>query len=246
MKNLLIALYALCVVGVSHAQDSAIDADAEQKIRSSLAVLLPGLRPDSIRPTPLAGFYEVAFGMRLVYVTADGRFLLQGKLVDLETRTEITNERLAELKTAAMAGVGEDNMVIYGPQDAKHTVTVFTDIDCGFCRKLHSEMNQYVDNGIRVRYLFYPRAGIGSESYDKAVSVWCADDRRTAMDAAKAGQAVPAKVCANPVADHHALGQAMRIQGTPALLLEDGEMLPGYVPAAQLRQALEQRAAGGG
>ena len=183
--------------------------------------------------------------MRLVYLTADGRFLVQGKLVDLETRTEITEERLSELKLAALSEVSEEQMVIYGPQDAKHTVTVFTDIDCGFCRKLHSEMNQYGDNGIRIRYLFYPRAGVGSESYDKAVSVWCADDRHSAMDQAKAGASIDKKVCPNPVADHHALGQAMRIQGTPALLLDDGEMLPGYVPAKKLRQALDQRDAAG-
>ncbi len=243
-NKLAIALCALLTIGAAHAAD--VDAGTEEKIRSSLAVLLPGLRPDTIRATPVDNLYEVAFGMRLVYLTGDGRFLLQGKLIDLETRTEITERRMSELKVAAMSEVGEDQMVVFGPSDAKHTITVFTDIDCGFCRKLHSEMDQYGENGIRIRYLFYPRAGIGTESYDKAVSVWCADDRHAAMDQAKAGASIAKKVCPNPVADHHALGQAMRIQGTPALVLEDGEMLPGYVPAKKLRQALDQRAAAGG
>lgn len=229
----------------AQAQDAAADAGAEEKIRNSLAVLLPGLRPDTIRPTPLDGLYEVAFGMRLVYVTADGRFLLQGKLIDLETRTEITEKRLSELKLAAMSSIKEDQMIVYGPDDPRHTVTVFTDIDCGFCRKLHAEMDDYADAGIRIRYLFYPRAGIGSESYEKAVSVWCADNQQSAMDTAKGGGSVPGKNCANPVAEHHALGQAMRIQGTPALVLDDGETLPGYVPAKKLRQLLDQRAARG-
>jgi thiol:disulfide interchange protein DsbC len=243
-NKLAIALCVILAVGAVHADE--VDAETQQKIRNSLAVLLPGLRPDTIRATPVDNLYEVAFGMRLVYLTGDGRFLLQGKLIDLETRSEITEARLSELKLAAISKVGEDQMVIFGPDDAKHTVTVFTDIDCGFCRRLHSEMDQYNKNGIRIRYLFYPRAGIGSESYDKAVSVWCADDRQAAMNEAKAGKDLPKKTCENPVAQHHALGQAMRIQGTPALLLEGGEMLPGYVPAEKLRQALDQRTADGG
>jgi len=242
-KKILLALCAMFALTTALADE--IDAGVEQGIRNSLAVLLPNLRPDSVRPTPVANLYEVAFGMRLVYVTGDGRFLLQGKIIDLETRSEITDERLAELKVATMAQVGEDSMVVYGPADAEHTVTVFTDIDCGFCRKMHSEMAKYTANGIKIRYLFYPRAGIGSESYAKAVSVWCADDRKKAMDIAKAGGSLPAKTCENPVAEHHALGQAMRIQGTPALVLDDGDMLPGYVPADKLRQMLDKRAGDG-
>jgi thiol:disulfide interchange protein DsbC len=239
MRNKLLLI--LCLLLPAAVLAAEVDSATADKIRSSLKVLLPGLEPDEIRATPVDKLYEVTFGTRLVYLTADGRFLFQGKLIDLETRTEITEQRLSELKLAALAEVGEDQMVIYGPQDAKHTVTVFTDIDCGFCRKLHAEMGQYNDQGIRIRYLFYPRAGIGSESYDKAVSVWCADDRHAAMDQAKAGKEVPRKTCDNPVAAHHALGQAMRVQGTPALVLDDGEMLPGYVPADRLRRALDMR-----
>ena len=163
-----------------------------------------------------------------------------------DTRTEITENRLSELKVAALAAVGEDQMIIYGPEDAKDTVTVFTDIDCGFCRKLHSEMAKYNDEGIRIRYLFYPRAGIGSESYNKAVSVWCAEDRKAAMDKAKAGGEVERKTCENPVEAHYELGQTMRLSGTPALILEDGEMVPGFVPPDKLRKALDQRRAKSG
>jgi thiol:disulfide interchange protein DsbC len=240
MKALLFALVFLLLAAAAQAQ---VEPATQEKIRSSLAVLLPGLSPDAILSTPIEGLYEVTFGTRIVYITADGRYLIQGKVVDLETRTEITEQRLSKLKQAALAEIGEDRMVIYGPDDPRHTITVFTDIDCGFCRKLHSEMNTYNEQGIQIRYLFYPRAGIGSESYDKAVSVWCADDRKTAMDTAKAGKAIPARKCENPVAEHHALGQAMRIQGTPALVLDDGEILPGYVPADKLRRALDQRRA---
>lgn len=234
-------LLILCLLLPAAVPAAEVDSANADKIRGSLKVLLPDLEPDEIRATPVDNLYEVTFGTRLVYITADGRFLFQGKLIDLETRTGITEQRLSELKLAALAEVGEDQMVIYGPEDAKYTITVFTDIDCGFCRKLHAEMAKYNEEGIRIRYLFYPRAGIGSGSYDKAVSVWCADDRHAAMDQAKAGKEVPRKTCDNPVAAHHALGQAMSVQGTPALVLDDGEMLPGYVPPDRLRRALDMR-----
>jgi len=239
--------FALCsLLLASSAQAQEVSQDIQDQIRNSLKILLPGIQPDEIRSTPLDNLYEVTFGGRLVYLTADGRYLIQGKMIDLETRTEITEERLSELKMAALAKVSEDQMVIYGPKDAKDTVTVFTDIDCGFCRKLHSEMARYNEAGIRIRYLFYPRAGIGSDSYDKAVSVWCADDRKAAMDKSKAGQEIPARSCENPVDEHYALGQTMRVTGTPALLLEGGEMVPGYVPANKLRKALDARRAQSG
>lgn len=244
MKILAFALCSLLLAGSAQAQE--VSQEIQDQIRNSLKILLPGILPDEIRATPLDNLYEVTFGGRLVYLTADGRYLVQGKMIDLETRTEITEDRLSELKSAALAKVGEDRMIIYGPEDAKDTVTVFTDIDCGFCRKLHGEMARYNEEKIRVRYLFYPRAGIGSDSYKKAVSVWCADDRRAAMDKAKAGKDVPVKTCDNPVQEHYELGQTMRISGTPALLLEDGEMIPGYVPAHKLRRALDERRAQAG
>ncbi|MGB5253135.1 MAG: DsbC family protein [Sedimenticolaceae bacterium] len=233
-------LFVCALLLIAPAQ-AAVDQAIADKITASLKVLLPDLQVDDIRTTPIQNLYEVSFGMRVVYVTGDGRFLVQGNVIDLETRTEITAGRQSALKLAALQEVGEDQMVIFGPEDAEHTVTVFTDIDCGFCRRLHSEMAGYNEKGIRIRYLFYPRAGIGSESYNKAVSVWCADDRKAAMNQAKAGQPVAPKTCDNPVDEHYALGQTMRLQGTPALVLESGETVPGYVPPDKLREALDQR-----
>lgn len=244
MKIFAFVLCSLFLAGNAFAEQ--VDKETQDKIRNSLSVLLPGLQADDIRLSPLDNVYEVTFGGRLVYLTGDGRFLIQGKIIDLETRTEITEERLSELKMAALSEIGEEQMVIYGPDDAKDTVTVFTDIDCGYCRKLHSEMARYNEEGIRIRYLFYPRAGVGSDSYNKAVSVWCADDRKVAMDKAKAGGDVDSKTCDNPVETHYELGQTMRISGTPALLLEGGELVPGYVPAHKLRKALDERRAQSG
>ncbi len=241
IKNFLAVTCALMIA--STAAWAEVDKAVEKRIRNSLQTLLPDLVPDGVRKTPIKDLYEVTFGTRLIYLTGDGQFLLQGSLIDLTTRTEITAQRLSALRLAAVDEVGEDHMVIFGPKDAKHTVTVFTDIDCGYCRRLHADMAQYNDEGIRIRYLLYPRSGLGSDSYDKAVSVWCADDRNKAMDAAKAGQSLEKRSCDNPVAEHHALGQELRVQGTPSLILQDGYLVPGYVPAGRLRELLDQRLA---
>ncbi len=242
-SNILIAALVITLSIVSPAFAASDDAAAEEKIRSSLSVLLPRMVPDSIRPAGFAGLYEVTFGTRLVYVTQDGRYLLQGKAIDLETRTPVTEIRQQELKQSVLNSLDEKDMIIYGDEKARHTVTVFTDIDCGYCRKLHSEMDQYNKHGIRVRYLAYPRAGLQSSSARDTVSVWCAEDRQAAMDAAKRGEKVKPVDCESPVAEHYRLGQEFGISGTPALVLSDGEVVPGYVPAARLAEALDQQSA---
>ena len=236
-----LSLTGWLLAAVALVQAEPATGDYEERIRSSLKVLLPTLQPDSIRETPLPDIYEVTFGPRLFYVSGDGRYLIQGSVIDLELREDLTEPRLAAAKRNALDAVGEENMLSFGPDDAKYTVSVFTDIDCGYCRKLHSEMNRYNANGIRIRYLFYPRAGVPSESYAKAVSAWCADDPKQALTEAKQGKQIPEKTCENPVASHYQLGQQFGIRGTPALILDDGETLPGYVPASRLKQLLDSR-----
>lgn len=213
----------------------------EETIRASLAVFLPDLKPDSISATPVDGLYEVVFGPRLLYMTADGRFLVQGSILDLEQNANITEPRRNAVKARAVDAIGEENMIIYAPEKTRYTVTVFTDIDCAYCRKLHASLSDYLAQGIRIRYLFYPRAGLDSESYAKAVSVWCADDRKAAMTKAKKGEPIEMKTCPNPVSDHMNLGRLLSIRGTPALVLEDGDIIPGYVPPSQLAAALAER-----
>lgn len=131
-------------------------------------------------------------------------------------------------------------MIVYAPKQVKHTVTIFTDIDCPYCRKLHKEMQSYLDAGIEVRYLAFPRAGAGSESYKKAVSVWCAKNREEAMTRAKRGETVKSESCKHPVDRHLALVQRLGVNATPTIFLENGRRIPGYVPAQRLLQILEQ------
>ncbi|MFN2308894.1 MAG: thioredoxin fold domain-containing protein [Gammaproteobacteria bacterium] len=220
----------------------AVAADDYPQIRQALSALIPDAQPDQIRPAPVAGLLEVTYGPQLFYVSDDGRYLVQGHVFDVRTQADLTEARQGELRTAAVAGLGADKMVIFAAAKPKHTITVFTDIDCGYCRKLHAEIQEANALGITVRYLFYPRSGPNTESYFKAESVWCSKDRQQAMTDAKAGKELPRKTCDNPIDAHLRLVRDFGLQGTPAILLEDGRLIPGYVPAKQLLAMLEGKA----
>lgn len=199
---------------------------------------LGGRIPDSIAETPVAGLYELVLGSQIMYLSESGQYALQGDLYDLTAGDNITENRRNDLRAATLQQLSADEMIVFPAEDEKYQVSVFTDIDCGYCRKLHSEISAYNDQGITVRYLAFPRAGVNSESYNKAVSAWCADNPQAAMTAAKLGQDIPEKTCPNPVAKHYELGQQLGVRGTPSILLNNGEMVPGYVPAARLAQSL--------
>jgi thiol:disulfide interchange protein DsbC len=216
-------------------------AQADTKaVEEALKQALPNVKPDSIAPSPMAGLYEVAVGPKLFYVSEDGRYLIQGSLIDIKERKDLTEDKQAEARLNSLKKVGTDNMIVFKPKIGKHVAYVFTDIDCGYCRKLHSEIDQYLKEGIEVRYLFFPRAGEGSDSYFKAVSVWCAKNRNDAFTKAKRGENVERKDCDNPVDEHLALANAMGANGTPMIVTEKGAILPGYVPAPQLSKILNQ------
>ncbi len=218
----------------------ADDAQELERVKLNLTTILPNVRVDGIRVTPVAGLYEVTMGPRVVYVTGDGRYLLQGELIDLELRKNLTTPRLQNLKLSSVDAVGEANMLVYEPTETQHTVTVFTDIDCAFCRKFHKSMDDYLSRGIKIRYLLFPRAGRSSASYIKAVSVWCAADRKEAMTQAKSGKPVEPAYCQHPIQEHMRVGVQMGVTGTPALLLDTGDLLPSYLPADQLAAVLEK------
>ena len=231
---------------VAAAPLSSADEGAD-RVREKLAAVLPGQEISSVEKAPLDNFYEAVIGGEVLYVSADGNYMLHGSLYDLSKGlVNVTDQRRNGLRLEALKGMAEDQMIVFGPDDAAHTITVFTDIDCGYCRKLHSEMAQYNESGIRVRYLAFPRSGPGSESFSKTVSVWCADDRQQALTAAKNGDAVEARECENPVLAQYQLGQQVGVSGTPALVLENGQLVPGYVPAARLRAMLDAAMAGTG
>jgi thiol:disulfide interchange protein DsbC len=232
MKNISVSLLALLSMSISFAH-----AD-EEAIRKSLTGFSPSIKIETVKETAVKGLYEVVVGATILYVSEDGKFLLQGHLIDLEAKKDLTDAKLADTRKLAVEKLGEDKMIIFKPEKSKYKVSVFTDIDCGYCRKLHSEMDKYMAEGITVQYLFYPRAGKGSDSYNKAISVWCAEDRNAALTAAKKGAKTEQKTCDNPIDEHMQLGVDFEARGTPMIITEKGNVLPGYVPADQLAKAL--------
>jgi thiol:disulfide interchange protein DsbC len=233
-------LRKLFMIAVACSAVTLLAAEPAKPDLSQLQAVLGGEKPDSVNPTGIPGLYEVVLKSQILYLSQDGRFAVQGDLIDLRARNNLTETRRDDLRARAVAAVGEDKMIIFAPAGpAKHTVTVFTDVDCGFCRKLHREIGDYNQNGIKVRYLMYPRAGIGSDSYDKAVSVWCAEDRRDALTRAKRGETIEQKSCPNPVKEEYELGQSLGLRGTPTIILENGQMVPGYVSPTALAKMLD-------
>ncbi len=211
----------------------------EEAIRKALSQAMPNSKVDAVKPSVIKGLYEAAIGANIYYVSEDGKYLIQGRLVDIAARKDLTEEKLNVTRKLAIENMGKENMIIFKAKIPKYTVTIFTDIDCGYCRKLHSELDQYSAQGITIQYLFYPRAGKGSDSYNKAVSVWCADDRNAALTVAKKDKSIPVKTCDNPIDKHMKLAEDFEVKGTPMIVTEAGNIMPGYLPAKQLLEALE-------
>ena len=211
----------------------------EAAIKKALGQSMPTAKIESIKPSEIKGLYEVVLGSSIYYVSDDGKYLLQGRLVDVANRTDLTEQKLGATRKASLEKMGTDNMIVFKPKIGKYKVYIFTDIDCGYCRKLHSEIDQYLAEGITIQYLFFPRAGKGSDSYDKAVSVWCAKDRNAALTAAKKDQKLEKLTCVNPIDKQMQLATEFDVKGTPMIVTENGNIYPGYLPAKELAQALQ-------
>jgi len=225
------------LLGCSLLVSAQIHAD-EDAVRQSVKKAMPSLKVDSIAPSAVKGLYEVIAGPNILYVSDSGQYLLQGHLIDLVAKKDLTEQKMAGARSVALTQMGEDNMIVFKPEKSKYKVSIFTDIDCGYCRKLHTEMDKYLAEGIAIQYMFYPRAGKGSASYKKAVSVWCADDRNKALTVAKNGGELEEKTCDNPVDKHMELATKFEVRGTPMIVTESGTVLPGYVPADRLAKVL--------
>lgn len=209
----------------------------KQKIQSTL-----GLEVNSITASPVEGLYQAITNRGVLYITADGSKLLHGNIYDLNDQMNNLTEKALAGPRLDMLKEFESKMLVYKAKDEKHVVTVFTDITCGYCRKLHREMKDYNDLGITVRYLAYPRQGVPSPNADEMEAVWCAKDPHKAMDDAKAGKNISLAKCDADIAGQYNLGGAFGVNGTPAMVLEDGSMIPGYQPASALFDVLERRA----
>lgn len=211
----------------------------ESAIEERVRALVPEIETLAIAETPIPGMMEVQLNNEILYMSEDGRYLVQGRMIDLDTQTDLTDAAKSVVRREKLAGLDESQMVSFGPENAEYELMVFTDTDCGYCRRLHEQIDAYIDEGIRINYLAFPRAGAGSETFNTMVSVWCSDDQQGAMNIAKSGQQPPEAKCDSPVAAQYQLGKSLGVTGTPSMMTPNGDMIPGYVPPKQLRQRLD-------
>jgi len=237
MKTMTAGLMWLAFTAASTCIAAAEDtSQLTDKLESSLNLTVSELHPAAIE-----GMYEAITDRGVVYVSRDGRYIFSGNVYDLDNSlANITEQSLAKLRQAELAGF-KDAMIEFPAKPEKYRITVFTDITCGYCRKLHSQMAEYNKEGITIRYLAFPRGGLQSPGYSQMRAVWCADDRRQALSDAKLGKAVPVKECDDKVAEQYRLGMKFGVSGTPAIVLEDGTMVPGYRPPKAMAQLLAQK-----
>lgn len=212
----------------------------EDRARQAVESLDRDIRIERIAPAPLPGFTEVIVHGQALYVSADGRYILPGPLYDADGRKDLSEPSVAAVRRALLAQIPRGDRIVFAPANPKYRVTVFTDVECGFCRRLHSQIAEYNRLGIAVEYVAFPRMGLGSEDYRTMVSVWCASDRRKALTDAKNGKPVPRKNCTNPVAIHYDIGQRIGLTGTPLIVTEGGGIISGYLAPRDLLERLRK------
>lgn len=245
MRLLFRSALLLAVFGLLHAAVAAA-ATPEETVRKAMAELAPQIKVEAVQESAIPGFYEAFAGGQFIYVSKDGRYVLNGNAYDVANRRDLTAAAQAKVRKQALDKVGPDKRIVFAPKAplrAKHTVTVFTDLDCPFCRRFHQQIAAYNAQGIAVDYLFYPLS-IHPGADKKAVAVWCSKDRPSAFTAAMGGQDPGSATCPNPVAELTNLAQSLGINVTPMILAPDGSQIPGQIAGSpeQLAAELDRRA----
>lgn len=217
--------------------------DAPHRVRPLLRQLFPQLELISLGDSTLPGLMEAQLSEGVsVYLSPDGRNVLVGELYSVsgEGIIHVSEQGRMRWRKQLLDEV-RDSAIVFSPRNRKPraSLTVFTDVDCGYCRTIHQDVPTLNRRGIEVRYLAFPRGGVDSETYRKMVSAWCSADQQRTLTRLKRGVRTPIRLCAgNPVAEHYRLGQRLGIRGTPALLTDDGAMAPGYRPPDQIQRLL--------
>lgn len=218
----------------------AEDSSAElERVRAKVAEVFEEIEPGHVHPSPVDGWFTIRKGAIVAYISDDGRYLLQGDLIDLDEEINLSEATRNEARLEMLSGLPNDKMIVFSPENPRFSVSVFTDIDCTYCRRFHNQIDEYLAQGIEVRYLMYPRSGPGTPSWKKAEEVWCAKDRNKALTLAKLDKEFETQSCdASILETHYALGQDVGLRGTPALVLQDGTLVSGYLPPLQLAEAV--------
>lgn len=231
----LVAGAALVLGSLPVVADDELDA-----VREKVAGLFDSIDAEDVDTSGIDGWYKIQRGAIIAYISKDGRYLMQGDMIDLDEQVNLTELARNGARRDLIETLGDGQVITFAPADVKHTVTVFTDIECGYCRRLHSQIDDYLAAGIEIRYLLYPRNGPASKAWNTSEDVWCSTDRQSALTAAKLDRDFETQQCdASAVQDHYVLGQEIGLTGTPSIVLEDGELIGGYLPADQLLLRLE-------
>ena len=235
-------LTRICVLmafaGLVAAPANANEAELDT-VRATVSAMFDGIDADDIYESDIDGWYTIRKGAIIAYISGDGRYLLQGDLIDLVNQVNLSENDRNRARVKMMTSISDEQLIVFTPDTVRHTVSVFTDIDCTFCRRLHNQIDEYMDEGIEVRYFLYPRNGPASPSWTKAEHVWCADNRNEALTLAKLDKEFDYSSCdSSVVSTHYAMGQDVGLRGTPAIVLEDGTLFSGYLPPRQLAEAI--------
>lgn len=244
-KYISILVAAAALFSVASASAQQVDADDElTQVRQKVNAMFQAISPEDITPSPLNGWYTIHRGSIVAYVSADARYLIQGDLIDLEANVNLSEYVRNSSRRELMASVTDEEVISFSPEEVKYSIAVFTDVDCTYCRRLHNQIDEYLAYGIEIRYLMYPRNGPQSKAWTTAEEVWCASDRNTALTAAKSDRKFASTNCdASIIANQYDLGQDVGLTGTPAIILDDGTLISGYLPPDQLKARLDVLAA---
>ena len=214
-------------------------SDELKEVRKTVSGLFSGIDEVDVFESEIDGWYTIRRGAIVAYITGDGKYLLQGDLIDLENSENLSESTRNDARANMMSAVTEEDMIIFSPEEVRHSISVFTAIDCTYCRRLHSQIDEYLAEGIEVRYFLYPRSGPATPSWTKAEQVWCSEDQRDAITMAKLDQDFDSGSCdASIINTHYEIGQDVGLRGTPAIVLEDGTLFSGYLPPKQLSEAI--------
>jgi thiol:disulfide interchange protein DsbC len=227
---------------VSAATSIAADADPKlEAARAKITGMFESIAPEDVDVSPIEGWYTVKSGPIIAYISDDGHYLMQGDLIDLDTEVNLTEAVRTDARRELMSALSDDETIMFSPAEVKHTVTVFTDIDCSYCRKLHSQIDDYMDLGIEIRYVLYPRAGPASRAWTTSEEVLCASDRGSALTAAKLDREFETTKCdTRALTRNYTLGRDVGLTGTPAIVLEDGTFIGGYLSPEGLSMRIER------
>lgn len=215
--------------------------DATAIATKALHKLAPNAKVDSVVPSPLAGFYAVVADGHPLFVSSDGKYLIDGHVIDVDSRRNVMDDAMAGLRKQALANIPQSKRIVFAPPHPKYHVTVFTDVDCPYCREFHKQIAEYNKLGIAVDYVLFPLS-IHPGADKKAQTVWCSKDRQVAYNEAMEGKALSPLTCPNPIAEITNTANAIGINGTPGIFADDGTQLGGYVPPAQLAKQLQDLA----